>query len=245
MSTNACRIVALISGNGSNLQALVDQAANRAYQVAGVVCNNPAAYGLRRAAQAGLPAAVVEHRDYPDRASFDDALLEAIDGFAPDLIALAGFMRILGPAFVRRQAGRILNIHPSLLPKYAGLHTHRRVLEAGDSEHGVSIHFVNEDLDGGPLVARSRIAVRAEDTEQSLQQRAHRLEHVLYPQVVGWYAAGRLRLRADGVYLDSGKLPAAGVEVEIPSHGKPLKSVITKSGKLPAADREVPSPSGA
>ena len=216
MSAKSCNIVVLISGKGSNLQALIDQSDACGYRVAGVVCNNPAAYGLQRAANAGIPAVVVEHRRFPNRAAFDDALFEAISGFTPDLVVLAGFMRILGAAFVQRQAGRILNIHPSLLPKYTGMHTHRRVLEAGDSEHGVSVHFVNENLDGGPIIARSRIAVRDDDGEQSLAERVHQLEHDLYPRVVGWYAAGRLRLRASSVYLDSGKLPATGIEAAPP-----------------------------
>ena len=216
MSSSSCKIVVLISGNGSNLQALIDRSEHYAYRVAGVVSNNPAAFGLQRAAQAGIPAAIIEHRDFPDRETFDGALIEAIGAFAPDLIVLAGFMRILGPDFVEQQAGRILNIHPSLLPKYTGMHTHRRVLEAGEREHGVSIHFVNEDLDGGPIVARGRIAVREEDTEQSLEERVHLLEHKMYPQVTDWYAAGRLRLRADGVYLDEEKLPATGMEIPAP-----------------------------
>ncbi len=216
MPSSSCKIVVLISGNGSNLQALIDRSEHYAYRVAGVVSNNPAAFGLQRAAKAGLPAAIIEHRDFPDRETFDGALIEAIGAFAPDLIVLAGFMRILGPDFVEQHAGRILNIHPSLLPKYTGMHTHRRVLEAGEREHGVSIHFVNEDLDGGPIVARSRIAVREEDTEQSLKERVHLLEHEMYPQVTDWYAAGRLRLRADGVYLDEKKLPATGMEIPAP-----------------------------
>ncbi len=216
MSSRACGVVVLISGNGSNLQALIDQSSEQGFQVTAVVCNEAEAYGLRRAARAGIPTAVIEHGDFPDRPAFDLALLEAIDAFAPDLIALAGFMRILGGDFVRRHSGRILNIHPSLLPKYTGLHTHRRVLAAGEREHGVSIHFVNEDLDGGPLVARSRIAVGAGDTETSLAQRVRRLEHALYPRVAGWYAAGRLRLGADGVYLDGAKLPVGGIEAPAP-----------------------------
>lgn len=219
MPSSSCNIVVLISGNGSNLQALIDRSERYAYRVAGVVSNNPAAYGLQRAAQTGVPAAIIEHRDFPDRETFDGALIEAIGAFAPDLIVLAGFMRILGPDFVEQHAGRILNIHPSLLPKYTGMHTHRRVLEAGEREHGVSIHFVNEDLDGGPIIARGRTAVREEDTEQSLKERVHLLEHEMYPQVTDWYAAGRLRLRADGVYLDEEKLPATGMEIAAASGG--------------------------
>ncbi len=217
MTADSCNLVVLISGNGSNLQALIDQSGVHGYRVAGVVCNNPSAFGLQRAARAGIPTAIVEHGNFPDRETFDGALLEAIDGFAPELIALAGFMRILGEAFVREHAERILNIHPSLLPKHRGMHTHQRVLAAGDKEHGVSIHFVNEELDGGPVIARSRIRVREDDTEASLARRVHRLEHALYPRVAGWFATGRLQLGDGGVYLDGRKLPSAGIETPAPT----------------------------
>ena len=208
-----CGIVVLISGNGSNLQALIDESGHRGYRVAGVVCNEPSAFGLRRAARAGIPAAVVEHGDYPERADFDRALLAAVEKFAPGLIVLAGFMRILGPAFIEASLGRMLNIHPSLLPAYPGMRTLARVLAAGEREHGATVHFVNEKLDGGPIVARSRLMVGEDDTADSLAARIRRLEHALYPRVVGWYAAGRLRLGRDGgVYLDGAKLPTTGVE---------------------------------
>ncbi len=210
-------IAVLISGNGSNLQALIDQAGEQAYRISGVVCNRHSAFGLQRAARAGIPSAIIEHGAFPDRAAFDAALLGAIDRFQADFIVLAGFMRILGPAFIRARPGAILNIHPSLLPKYPGMHTHRRVLAAGDNEHGVSIHFVNEELDGGPIIARSRIAVEREDSEENLAGRIHRLEHHLYPKVVGWLVAGRLELRGDAVYFDSVELPATGIEHPAPA----------------------------
>ena len=211
-------IVVLFSGNGSNLQALIDRSGEYGYRVSGVVCNEPGAYGLKRALKAGVTAFVIAHGGYADRASFDQALLAAVEGFQGELIVLAGFMRILGPEFVRAGAGRILNIHPSLLPAYPGMHTHRRVLAAGDREHGASIHFVNEQLDGGPIVARSGIAIRGDDTEASLAARVHRLEHELYPRVVGWYCAGRLRLRHDGVWFDGRKLPKTGIEHPAPEN---------------------------
>ena len=210
-------IVVLISGNGSNLQALIDQAGEQGYRIAGVVSNRGSAFGLQRAAGAGIPPAIVEHGAFPDRAAFDAALLAAIDRFHADFIVLAGFMRILGPAFLRARPGAILNIHPSLLPKYPGMHTHRRVLAAGDSEHGVSVHFVNEELDGGPLIVRSRIALGRQDSEESLAGRVRRLEHHLYPKVVGWLAAGRLQLRENAVYFDNVKLPATGMEHPAPA----------------------------
>lgn len=217
MISNPCSIVVLISGNGSNLQALIDQADGYGYRIGGVISNNPAAYGLQRAAKAGIPAKIIEHGGFPDRESFDMALLEQIEKISPDLIVLAGFMRILGTAFVRRQAGRILNIHPSLLPKYPGMHTHRRVLAAGDNEHGASVHFVNEELDGGPIVARGRITVRDDDTEASLAARVRRLEHDLYPRVAGWFASGRLRSGNNAVYMDEERLPATGMNSPAPA----------------------------
>ncbi len=213
----SCDIVVLISGNGSNLQALIEQSAAEGFRVAGVISNNPQAYGLRRAERADVPTKIIARGEFPDRAAFDRAMLAAVADFAPGLVVLAGFMRILGPDFVSARAGAIVNIHPSLLPKYPGMHTHRRALAAGDGEHGASIHFVTEDLDAGPIIARSRIAVNRDDSEQSLAARVHRLEHALYPRVVGWFAAGRLRWRADGAYFDGAKLSAKGIEVPPPA----------------------------
>ena len=212
-----CSIVVLISGDGSNLRALIDQADRYGYRVAGVISNRPEAFGLRRARKAGIASVVVEHVDFPDRASFDIALLAAIRRFPAELIALAGFMRILGPALVNALPGRILNIHPSLLPKYPGMHTHRRVLAAGDREHGASIHLVNEELDGGPIIARSRLRISDSDSETSLADRVRRLEHALYPRVVGWFSAGRLAPGWDGVYFDGRKLPPCGIEYPGPT----------------------------
>lgn len=201
-------VVVLISGGGSNLQALIDAAAGADFEIVAVISNKPDAYGLTRAAQAGICTAVVDHRDYADREAFDAALAESVDAFSPGLLVLAGFMRILTPGFVRRYAGRMLNIHPSLLPKYQGLHTHQRAIDAGDAEHGASVHFVTEELDGGPVVAQSRIAIQTGDTADALAARLLEVEHKLYPTVVGWYASGRLSWRDGAPQLDGRPLVA-------------------------------------
>ncbi len=206
-------IVVLISGNGSNLQAILDAiAAGRLRAEArAVISNRPEAYGLERARRAGVPAEVVDHRAFPDREAFDRALMAAIDRHRPALVVLAGFMRILTPAFVRHYRGRLLNIHPSLLPELRGLDTHRRALEAGLRRHGVSVHFVTEELDGGPVVARRWVPVLPGDTPERLQERVHRAEHRPYPEVIRWFAEGRLRLErtreGDRVLLDGRPLP--------------------------------------
>lgn len=208
----ACNVVVLISGSGSNLQALIDSCAagDSPARIRAVICNRADAYGLERAKAAGVDTRVLEHKAFADRETFDAALIEAIDAFEPQLVVLAGFMRILSPGFVRHYAGRLLNIHPSLLPKYKGLHTHQRALEAGDGEHGCSVHFVTEELDGGPLVVQAVIPVRAHDSLDSLMQRVHEQEHLIYPLAVRWFAEGRLRLGAQGAMLDGQPLPSTG-----------------------------------
>ena len=196
-------VVVLISGTGSNLKALIDAAAADAgYRIAGVISNRPGAAGLAHAEAAGIPTRVIDHGDFPDRAAFDAALAPAIEAFAPGLVVLAGFMRILTPAFVARFAGRMVNIHPSLLPAYQGLHTHRRALADRIREHGASVHFVTGELDGGPVIAQARVPVLADDDEATLAARVLEREHVLLPQVVAWFAAGRLRLDGDRVCFD-------------------------------------------
>lgn len=206
-----CNVVVLISGSGSNLQALLDslEPGNPA-RICAVISNRAEAYGLTRAAQAGIATRVLDHRNFEGREAFDAALVELIDSFEADLVVLAGFMRILTPTFVRRYAGRLLNIHPSLLPKYKGLHTHQRALEAGDREHGCSVHFVSEELDGGPLVVQAVVPVHPDDSPETLAQRVHRQEHRIYPMAVRWFAEQRLRLTADGAMLDAEKLPESG-----------------------------------
>ncbi|WJN60836.1 phosphoribosylglycinamide formyltransferase [Pseudomonas sp. F(2018)] len=207
-----CNVVVLISGSGSNLQALIDSIANdgNPARIAAVISNRADAYGLERARQAGIATRVLDHKQFDGREAFDTALVEAIDGFDPQLVVLAGFMRILTGNFVRHYEGRLLNIHPSLLPKYKGLHTHQRALEAGDSEHGCSVHFVTEELDGGPLVVQAVVPVESGDTPESLAQRVHSQEHHIYPLAMRWFAEGRLRLGASGAQLDGKDLPATG-----------------------------------
>jgi phosphoribosylglycinamide formyltransferase-1 len=207
-----CNVVVLISGSGSNLQALIDSSADdgNPARIAAVISNRADAYGLLRAQHAGIATAVLDHKQFDGREAFDAALIQAIDAHQPELVVLAGFMRILTPGFVQHYAGRLLNIHPSLLPRHKGLHTHQRALEAGDAEHGCSVHFVTEELDGGPLVVQAVLPVAADDTADSLAQRVHRQEHQIYPLAVRWFAEGRLRLGAQGAMLDGQPLPASG-----------------------------------
>ncbi|MBC3480170.1 phosphoribosylglycinamide formyltransferase [Pseudomonas sp. SWRI59] len=212
MPSKTCNVVVLLSGSGSNLQALIDscRSEDSPVRIRAVVSNRADAYGLQRAAAAGIDTAVVDHTGFDGREAFDAALMARIDGFAPDLVVLAGFMRILSGGFVRHYQGRLLNIHPSLLPKYKGLHTHRRALEAGDAEHGCSVHFVTEELDGGPLVVQAVVPVTSDDTAESLAQRVHHQEHQIYPLAVHWFAEGRLRLGEHGALLDGQPLAASG-----------------------------------
>ena len=207
-----CNVVVLISGSGSNLQALIDSIVHdgNPARIAAVISNRADAYGLDRARQAGIATAVLDHKQFDGREAFDAALVEAIDAFDPQLVVLAGFMRILTPGFVRHYTGRLLNIHPSLLPKYKGLHTHQRALEAGDREHGCSVHFVSEELDGGPLVVQAVVPVQSDDSPSSLAQRVHEQEHVIYPLAVRWFAEGRLEMAAQGAMLDGQLLPSTG-----------------------------------
>ncbi|WP_343349678.1 phosphoribosylglycinamide formyltransferase [Pseudomonas sediminis] len=207
-----CNVVVLISGSGSNLQALIDSVGHdgNPARIAAVICNRADAYGLERAKQAGIATGMLDHKQFDGRDAFDAALIQAIDAHQPDLVVLAGFMRILTPGFVQHYAGRLLNIHPSLLPKHKGLHTHQRALEAGDSEHGCSVHFVTEELDGGPLVVQAVLPIKADDTAESLARRVHQQEHQIYPLAVRWFAEGRLRLGAQGAMLDGQPLPASG-----------------------------------
>ena len=198
-------LVVLISGGGSNLQALIDHTAtDLPVEIRAVVSNEADAFGLERARRAGIEGRVLSHRDFPSREAYDTALRKLIDGFSPGIVALAGFMRILTPGFVARYRGRMFNIHPSLLPKYRGLHTHQRALDAGETPHGASVHFVTEELDGGPLVLQVRVPVLAGDDADTLAARVLRQEHRIYPQVIRWFAEGRLRLAANGQPLLDG-----------------------------------------
>ena len=204
-NSNNCRIVVLLSGNGSNLQAIIDAiaAGDIAGEVVGVISNKADAYGLVRASDAGIESVLVEHHQFSCRNDFDEALTQAIDNFQADLIVLAGFMRILGSSFVEKYKGQLVNIHPSLLPKHQGLHTHRRALQAKDKVHGATIHFVTEELDGGPIIAQEKLSIEKNDTELSLSQRVQQLEYKLYPKVIHWFCTGRLELADNSVKLDN------------------------------------------
>lgn len=206
-----CRVVVLISGRGSNLQALLNQAATGELpaQFAGVISNRPGAAGLRWARGHGVPALAVDHTAYPNRTAFEQALMAQIDRLEPELVVLAGFMRILGSEFVAHYRGRMLNIHPSLLPRYRGLHTHRRVLQAGEREHGASVHFVTDAVDGGPLVIQARVPVHPGDDEDRLAARVLEQEHRIYPLAVRWFAQGRLRMGRGVAVLDGKPLDPA------------------------------------
>lgn len=207
-----CDVVVLLSGTGSNLQALIDstRTGDSPVRIAAVISNRSDAYGLQRARDAGIETRSLDHKAFEGREAFDSALIELIDAFNPKLVVLAGFMRILSADFVRHYEGRLLNIHPSLLPKYKGMHTHQRALDAGDSEHGCSVHFVTEELDGGPLVVQAVVPVESADSAQTLAQRVHTHEHRIYPLAVRWFAEGRLILGEQGALLDGQLLAARG-----------------------------------
>lgn len=206
----ALPIVVLISGNGSNLQAIIDAIARGelAADIRATISNRPGAFGLERARRAGIATEVVDHRRYPDRTGFDNALRDTIDRYRPALVVLAGFMRILTPGFVRHYRGRMLNVHPSLLPEFRGLDTHRRALAARVAEHGVSIHFVTDELDGGPVVIQKAVPILPGDDPDTLASRVQAEEHRLYPKVIGWFATGRLKMDAGRVLFDGEALTA-------------------------------------
>lgn len=212
---NKIRTVVLISGSGSNLQALIDACSYPDFpaQIVAVISNRPDAFGLHRAQQQGIPTAVLDHRPFATREAFDAELQSVIDGYAPDLVVLAGFMRILTPALVTHYLGRMLNIHPSLLPLYPGLHTHRRALEAGDREHGATVHFVTPELDGGPPVVQASVPIEAGDSEETLAKRVLTREHMIYPLAVRWFAEGKLVLKDGRALFEDRAIPAGGVRV--------------------------------
>jgi phosphoribosylglycinamide formyltransferase-1 len=201
-------VAVLISGSGTNLQSFIDKVTSGSLdlELAVVLSNKPAAAGLERARQAGIPVECVKHGDYPDRESFDAALVDTLDRYAPDLIVLAGFMRILTPVFIDHFAGRIFNIHPSLLPKYPGLDTHQRAIDAGDEWAGSTVHFATEELDGGPAVIQGRVPVLPDDTADTLAARVLAVEHRIYPEAAALFAAGRLRYKDGGAWLDGERL---------------------------------------
>lgn len=211
-------LVVLISGSGTNLQAIID--ATRApfpATVAAVVSNRPQAYGLERARRAGIATEIVDRTLYADRASFESALRTAIDEYEPGLVVLAGFMHVLSTEFVQHYTGRMLNIHPSLLPAFCGLHTHRRALAEGVREHGCTVHFVTAELDGGPIVLQARVPVLPADDETTLAARVQVAEHEIYPQAIRWFAEGRLRVENGKAMLDGKPISPAQVQAE-PGH---------------------------
>ena len=198
----------LISGGGTNLQAFIDAVAAGTLdlEIAAVISNKPDAFGLERARRAGIAAECVENGAYADREAFDTALIATLGGYSPDLIILAGFMRILTPTFVDRYAGRILNIHPALLPAYPGLDTHQRALDAGERWHGSTVHFVTEELDAGPRIIQGRVPVHGDDTAETLADRVLAVEHEIYPEAARMFATGRLAMRDGACWLDGERL---------------------------------------
>ncbi|MBL4851970.1 MAG: phosphoribosylglycinamide formyltransferase [Gammaproteobacteria bacterium] len=203
VSENRLRIVVLISGNGSNLQAIIN--ANQAglpIEICAVISNRPKAYGLHRAASAGIAHHAIDHTQYANRKAFDAALKITIDQYKPDFVLLAGFMRVLTNTFARSYRGRMLNIHPSLLPKYRGLNTHAKAIAAGDTHHGASVHFVTETLDSGPVVVQTRVPILTNDTIESLSQRVQQEEHKIYVEVLHWLCQQRLVWQDDKLMLD-------------------------------------------
>jgi phosphoribosylglycinamide formyltransferase-1 len=213
--TTPLRIVVLVSGEGTNLQAIIDAARTGALpvEISAVISNRPDARGLDRARQAGIPTRLIDHTAYPDRAAFDGALRTIIDQYHPALVVLAGFMRILGEDFVDHYRGRLINIHPSLLPAFPGLGTHRRALAAGVREHGASVHFVTNEVDGGPIIARIRVPVQPGDDIHRLAARVLQREHALYVTAIRWIAQGRLKL-VDGVVCRDGRVLSTPIDFD-------------------------------
>jgi phosphoribosylglycinamide formyltransferase-1 len=199
-----CRTAILVSGSGTNLQSFIDKAAGGEVdlELCLVFSNRPNAYGLTRAEDAGIPTACIEHGGFGSREAFDRAVAQLLDQYAPELLVLAGFMRILSPWFVHHYEGRVLNIHPALLPAYPGLDTHQRVLDAGDKWHGSTVHFVTEELDGGPRILQGRLAVAPGETADELCARVQALEHQIYPEAANWFGQGRLEMRDGKAWLD-------------------------------------------
>lgn len=206
------RIVVLISGSGSNLQSLIDACENQYLNanIVAVFSNKADAYGLERATNAGIDSQYLSIKDFVGRTEFDSALMEKIDAYQPDLVVLAGYMRILSDEFVDHYLGKMLNIHPSLLPKYPGLHTHQRAIDAKDSEHGASIHFVTPELDGGPVVLQAKVPIFEDDTADDLAARVQTQEHKIYPLVCQWFSEGRLVMKDGKAVLDGTELSEFG-----------------------------------
>lgn len=222
MSPSRCRVVVLISGRGTNLQAIIDavRAGDLPVELCAVISSRPDAPGLRCAEEAGIVSEAIDHRSYTDREAFDAALRGRIDAYQPDLVVLAGFMRVLTPAFIEHYRGRLMNIHPSLLPAFPGLRTHERALAAGVKRHGATVHFVTTEVDRGPIIAQAALAVSPDDTPESLATRVLAQEHRIYPLALRWFAQGRLDLRGREVLLDGRRHPAQGLVSEPPGQEK-------------------------
>jgi len=212
VTDSVTKLCVLISGNGSNLQAIIDniEAGKLNAQICGVISNRPNAYGLTRAKNAGIEAICLDHTAFEDRESYDKELQATIEALNPDCIVLAGFMRILTPEFVNNFSGKLVNIHPSLLPKYKGLNTHQRAIDNGDKEHGVSVHFVTPELDGGPVIIQSRVPVFENDSADELAERVQEQERRIYPLVLSWICTGRLKMLNNKAFLDEQELPQSG-----------------------------------
>jgi len=219
MTTPRLNLVVLISGSGSNLQAIIDAiAANKLHaHIKAVISNRPHVKGLQRARDANIPAITLDHKNFASREDFDQQLMREINLHQPDLIILAGFMRILTDEFVEHFKGRMLNIHPSMLPEFRGLNTHQRAIDTGVKQHGVTVHYVSNELDGGPLVLQAIIEVTQNDTPETLQQRIHQQEHIIYPMVIEWVAQQRLEMIDQQVYLDKQQLkgPAKWIDNQL------------------------------
>jgi phosphoribosylglycinamide formyltransferase-1 len=206
-------VVVLISGSGSNLQALIDQSLQGKLNIniSAVISNKAQAYGLERAKTAGIPTHALDHKLFESREAFDTELQKLIDQYQPKLVVLAGFMRILTETFAQHYEGRMLNIHPSLLPKYKGLNTHQRAIDANDTEHGVSVHFVSPELDAGAVILQASTQIQADDTADSLATKVHALEHTIYPLAVKWFSEEKLTFSNGSAFFDNTKLPENGM----------------------------------
>ena len=207
------KAVILISGSGSNLQAIIDAASSGdlPLEIAAVISNVPEAYGLQRAARADISTHALDHRKFSQRELFDAELIRTIEQYQPDIVVLAGFMRILSNDFVHRYLGRLINIHPSLLPKYPGLNTHQRAIDAQDRFHGVTVHYVIPELDAGPNIVQAKVEITENDSAETLAKRVQQQEHIIYPMVLKWLSEGRLELRGDHATLDGEELPKSGL----------------------------------
>jgi phosphoribosylglycinamide formyltransferase-1 len=214
-----CKTAILISGSGSNLQSFIDRVGDSDIEIVVVFSNRADAHGLIRAEKAGIDSVCIEQQDHIDREQYDRAVAAKLERWQPDLLILAGFMRILSPWFVRRYEGRILNIHPALLPAYPGLHTHERVIEAGDNWHGATVHFVTEELDGGPRVVQGRLATVAGESADALAARVLAIEHQIYPEAARWFAEQRLQFRDGNAWLED-ELLTEPVRFEFDADGK-------------------------